>query len=184
MVKKIFSWLISPLGWISLLILALIVFSGIIWGINLTQITPEQPIEFPHDRHISFGIQCLYCHQGASRGPVAGLPTQTKCWGCHQQLGITKTSVLLKPLVQAIEKNEPIQWIPVATVPDFVKFNHRPHIAASLNCEACHGDLSKLTIYENPQILNMGWCLDCHVEKAGDDYEKLVKLTDCGTCHY
>jgi hypothetical protein len=30
----------------------------------------------------------------------------------------------------------------------------------------------------------MGWCLDCHVETAGNDQEKLIKLTDCGTCHY
>jgi len=184
MIKKMFSWLISPLGRIGFLILGLIVLSVFVWGISLTQTSPEQPIQFPHDRHLGFGIQCLYCHPGASRGAVAGLPTQTKCWGCHQQLEITKTSELLKPLVAAVEKNEPIQWVPVAIVPDFVQYNHRPHIAAGLNCENCHGDLSTLTIYENPQVLNMGWCLDCHVEKAGDDHEKLIKLTDCGTCHY
>jgi hypothetical protein len=30
----------------------------------------------------------------------------------------------------------------------------------------------------------MGWCLNCHREKAADDEVKLTKLTDCGTCHY
>jgi hypothetical protein len=30
----------------------------------------------------------------------------------------------------------------------------------------------------------MGWCLECHRERAGDDVDKLAKLTDCGTCHY
>jgi hypothetical protein len=30
----------------------------------------------------------------------------------------------------------------------------------------------------------MGFCLDCHKKAAGDDHEKLVKLVDCGTCHY
>jgi hypothetical protein len=184
MIKKIFSWLISPLGRIGLLILGLIVLSVAVWGIGLTQTSPEQPIEFPHNRHISFGIQCLYCHPGASRGAVSGLPTQTKCWGCHQQMEITKTSELLKPLVAAVEKNEPIQWVPVAMVPDFVRYNHRPHIAAGLNCEDCHGDLSQMTIYENPQVLNMGWCLDCHRAKTEDDPEKRLKLLDCGTCHY
>ena len=184
MIKKIFSWLISPLGRIGLLIFGLIVISVAVWGISLTQISPEQPIQFPHDRHLGFGIQCLYCHPGASRGAVAGLPTQTKCWGCHQQMEITKTSELLKPLTAAIENDEPIQWVPVAMVPDFVQYNHRPHIAAGLNCEECHFDLSQVGIYENPQVLNMGWCLNCHVEKAGDDQEKLIRLTDCGTCHY
>ncbi len=184
MIKKIFSWLISPLGRIGLLILGLIVLSVAVWGISLTQTADEQPIEFPHDRHLGFSIQCLYCHPGASRGAVAGLPTQTKCWGCHQQMEITKTSELLKPLMAAVEKDEPIQWVPVAIVPDFVQCNHRPHIAAGLNCEDCHGDFSQVGIYKNPQTLNMGWCLDCHVEKAGEDQEMLIILTDCGTCHY
>ena len=184
MIKKIFSWLFSPLGRIGLLIVSLTLLSVAVWGISLTQTAPEQPIEFPHSRHISFGIQCLYCHPGASRGAVAGLPSQTKCWGCHQQMEITKTSELLKPLVAAVENNEPLQWVPVAMVPDFVHYNHRPHIAAGLNCENCHGDVSQMGIYENPQVLNMGWCLDCHREKTQDDPEKRLKLLDCGTCHY
>jgi len=184
MIKKIFSWLISPLGRIGLLIIGLTVLSVAVWGISLTQISPEQPIQFPHNRHISFGVQCLYCHPGASRGAVAGLPSQTKCWGCHQQMEITKTSELLKPLVAAVENDEPIKWVPVVMVPDFVHYNHRPHIAAGLNCEDCHGDLSQMTIYENPQVFNMGFCLDCHREKTVDDPEKRLKLLDCGTCHY
>jgi len=184
MIKKIFSWLISPLGRIGLLIVGLIVLSVAVWGISLTQTSPEQPIQFPHNRHIAFGVQCLYCHPGAARGAVAGLPTQTKCWGCHQQLEITKTSELLKPLVAAVKNNQPIKWVPVALVPDFVHFNHRPHIAAGVNCEDCHGELSQMTIYENPQELNMGFCLNCHREKTVDDPEKRIKLTDCGTCHY
>jgi len=84
-------------------------------------------------------------------------------------------------------------------VPDFVHFNHRPHIAAGLNCENCHGDLSKMEIYENPQTINMGWCLTCHRARTEDNVqnnpdndphvsemllEKRTKLTDCGTCHY
>ncbi len=52
MIKKLFSWLISPLGRIGLLIVGLIVLSVAVWGISLTQTSPEQPIEFPHDRHI------------------------------------------------------------------------------------------------------------------------------------
>ena len=74
--------------------------------------------------------------------------------------------------------------MPVAIVPDFVHYNHRPHIAAGLNCETCHGDLAKETVYQNPQLMNMGWCLNCHRQKAANDPVKYAKLTDCGTCHY
>jgi hypothetical protein len=30
----------------------------------------------------------------------------------------------------------------------------------------------------------MGWCLNCHRQKAKDDPVLLAKLTDCSTCHY
>jgi hypothetical protein len=114
-------------------------------------------------------------------------------------LDITKTSKLLKPLRDAIANNTPIVWVPVAQVPDFVHFTHRPHIAAGLNCENCHGDVSKMTVYQNPQVLNMGWCLNCHKARTEDNaqnnpnndpavsallQQKRTKLTDCGTCHY
>jgi hypothetical protein len=182
MIKRGFSWLNQPMGRIAVLIGALTLFSVAAFGIYQTQQSPEQPIEFPHNLHVGLGIQCLYCHPGALRGASPGLPTETKCWGCHQQ--ITKKTPEIEKLAEYVANNEPIQWVPVAHVPDFVHFNHRPHIAAGLNCENCHGDMSKVTIAENPQVLNMGWCLDCHRSRAGDDEEKLTKLTDCGTCHY
>jgi hypothetical protein len=191
MIKRIFEWLMSPMGRVGVLIVALSLFSLAAYGIYTTQQSPEQPIDFPHSTHVKLGVQCLYCHPGALRGPSPGLPTINKCWGCHQQIAKTfdETNLRLKPMRDRVnlETNQPVEgfvWIPVAQVPDFVHFTHRPHVAAGLNCENCHGELSEMGIYENPQVLNMGWCLDCHKEKAGDDKEKFIKLTDCGTCHY
>ncbi|KXK14019.1 MAG: cytochrome c family protein [Chloroflexi bacterium OLB14] len=184
MLKNIFDWLKQPLGLIAVGIFFLSVFSVALYGISTTQQAPAQPIEFPHKTHVGFGIQCLYCHPGASKGPAAGIPSQAKCWACHNQIEKTQTSELLAPLKNAVLSGESIQWVPVAIVPDFVQFNHRPHIAAGKNCEECHGDMSQVTIAENPQVFNMGWCLDCHLKNAGDDVEKKTKLTDCGTCHY
>ena len=184
MIRKSFEWLMSPMGRIGVLITVLSLFSLAAYGIYQTQQPPEQPIQFTHKLHVGLGVQCLYCHPGALRGPSPGLPTQSKCWGCHQQIAKTNTSPKLAVLKDYVLNNKQIEWVPVAQVPDFVHFTHRPHIAAGLNCETCHGDLSKMDIYENPQVINMGWCLNCHKQKAGDDAEKLTKLTDCGTCHY
>jgi hypothetical protein len=89
----------------------------------------------------------------------------------------------LPKLASYVQNNQPIPWVPVAQMPDFVHFMHRPHVAAGLNCETCHGDVSKMTVYENPQLMNMGWCLKCHREKAEGNPELLTKLTDCSTCH-
>ena len=199
MVKKLFEWVISPMGRIAVLIGAVVVLSLGGYGVYASQQAPEQPIQFRHDVHVNLGVQCLYCHPGALRGASPGLPTQTKCWGCHQQIAKTQTSERLAVLVDYVQNNKPIEWVPVAQVPDFVHFNHRPHIAAGLNCENCHGDLSKMEIYENPQTINMGWCLTCHRARTEDNIqnnpnsdpdvsamlqEKRTKLTDCGTCHY
>lgn len=184
MIKRMFDWLKQPMGLIAVGITFLTLFSVAAFGLYQTQQPPAQPIEFPHKTHIAFGIQCLYCHPGASKGPSAGIPTQEKCWACHNQIQKTQTSALLAPLKDAVISGTPIEWVPVAIVPDFVQFNHRAHIAAGRNCEECHGDMSQVNIAENPQVMNMGWCLTCHVEAAGDDQEKLIKLSDCGTCHY
>ena len=184
MIKKLLEWLKQPLGLIAVGIVFLAVFSAAAYGLYTTQQAPEQPIQFPHKTHIAFGIQCLYCHPGAAKGPASGIPSQAKCWGCHNQIVKTDSSPLLAPLKDAVLSGKSLEWIPVAIVPDFVQFNHRAHIAAGKNCENCHGDVSQMTVYENPQVFNMGWCLNCHIETAGEDQAKLVKLTDCGTCHY
>jgi hypothetical protein len=157
----------------------LIILGGAVGGIFLTQIPPEQPIQFPHKTHIGIGAQCAYCHTGVQWGPNAGLPTITKCWGCHQQ--VQKKSPELEKLAGYVERNEAIPWVPVAIMPEFVKFNHQPHIKAGVACQECHGDLATMTVAEPQRGMNMGWCLSCHQRMAP---EKWTKLSDCATCHY
>ncbi len=162
-------------------IVIVLIVGGALYGIRLTQVPPPQPIQFPHNLHLGFGIQCLYCHPGAWKGISAGLPTETKCWGCHQQITLRNTE--LNKLVAAVQKQEPIKWVPVFILPDFVYFNHRPHIAAGVNCETCHGELSRMTVAQYPQRFNMGFCLHCHRTRFAYDQVTLTRLTDCGTCH-
>lgn len=162
-------------------VVMLLFLSAATYGVWLTQQPPDQPIQFNHSLHVGFGVQCLYCHPGAWKGTSAGLPTQTKCWGCHQQIPIKNEDQ--QKLADAIANNEPIHWVPVFIMPDFVYFNHRPHIAAGLNCETCHGEISRQKVAEPRLRLNMGWCLDCHRTRAAEDEILMIKLTDCGTCH-
>ena len=182
MLSRFLNALNQPLGRIGVLIALLVVFSGAVWGVAQTQTRPPQPIQFPHSLHVGLGIQCLFCHSGALRGPSPGIPTVTKCWGCHQQIPVQGSE--LPKLANYVKNGQQIAWVPVAEVPDFVHFTHRPHIAAGLNCETCHGNVAKMTVYQNPQVINMGWCLNCHRQKAQNDPVLLAKLTDCGTCHY
>ncbi len=190
--QNLFDILKKPGIQVALLVVVLVLISGAGWALYQTQIPPEQPIQFPHNIHVSLQIQCLYCHPGAFRQASAGLPTEQKCWACHGQLKkyfqppvpVDQWPPELQKLSNYVKNGEPIQWVPVYQVPDFVHFNHRPHIAAGLNCENCHGDMSKKTVATVEQTVNMGWCLNCHIQRTKDNPEKRIKLTDCGTCHY
>ena len=210
---KLFEILKKPGIRLALLIAVLAVTSGAGWAFyTSTQVSPEQPIEFTHQVHVGLGVPCLYCHPGAWRQASAGLPTVQKCWACHGQLqkyadkSVSEWPEELQKLADHVTLSPdkpiqftPIDWVPVYHVPDFVHFNHRPHIAAGLNCENCHGDMSEKTVATVEQTVNMGWCLNCHrmrtenndlnnpshdSELAAQLAEKRIKLTDCGTCHY
>jgi hypothetical protein len=177
--QKISALLKKPLVRIGLGLLVLLVVGGAVGGIYLTQIPPDQPIQFPHRVHVALGAPCLYCHPGATWGPTAGLPSTSKCWGCHQQIPIT-TAEMTK-LANYAKGNQEIPWVPVTTMGDFVRFNHRPHIAAGVACETCHGDVAKMTVAEKPFVQNMGWCLDCHKRMRPEEF---AHLSDCSLCHY
>jgi hypothetical protein len=179
--EKLASLLKRPIIRIGLALVVLLIVAGAGGGIYLTQQAPQQPIQFPHNKHIAFAVPCLYCHSGAATGPVAGLPGNSKCWGCHQQIAKTKTSPELIKLAKYVQDNQAVPWVPVAIQPDFVHFNHRPHIAAGVACETCHGDLKNMTVAQQPFVQNMGWCLDCHKRMRPQDF---VRLSDCSTCHY
>jgi hypothetical protein len=46
---------------------------------------PEQPIAFSHRVHSGdLQMSCLYCHPGAEKSPVAGIPAATTCMNCHR----------------------------------------------------------------------------------------------------
>lgn len=153
-----------------------------VFGLTNTQAAPPQPFPYPHDKHIAQGIPCVYCHSGAYRGSSAGLPTVAKCQGCHANM---KASTQLEQDWDVLVKNNtPINWVPVALMPDFVYFSHQPHIKAGVSCSICHGDLSKMTTAQ-PQKMNMGVCLECHQRTARslNNPELEKELMDCSTCH-
>jgi len=177
--EKAIAFIKRPVILIGIAVVVALILGGAAGGLYFTQTSPPQPINFPHQTHVGIGAPCLYCHPAAAWGPTAGLPSQSKCWGCHQQ--VQKKSPELDKLAKYVQDKKPIPWVPVFTQPEFVHFNHRPHVAAGVACETCHGDMTKIRVARSIKGQNMGWCLNCHKKMAP---EKYVKLSDCGTCHY
>ncbi len=69
-----------------------------------------------------------------------------------------------------------IQWNRVYTLPDFVRFTHRPHIHAGLRCQTCHGPVETMDRVAPAFEINMGFCVDCHTKKKA--------TLDCVGCHH
>jgi hypothetical protein len=104
---------------------------------------------------------------------VASIPSAELCAGCH--LVVRPNSPEVQKLMTYANNQEPIPWVRVYGVPEFVYFSHRVHIAAQVGCESCHGNVASMDRIGSAQPLTMGWCLDCHNRRGAS--------TDCWTCH-
>lgn len=137
---------------------------------------PAQPINnFSHKLHAGDRkIPCEYCHSSARRSAVAGIPSSNTCMGCHRFVATDKESIKL--ITEKFEKNEPVEWVKVHDLPDFVRFTHKRHVAAGLTCQECHGKVEEMTTASQGAPLQMGWCVSCHEEKNAP--------LQCQTCHF
>jgi hypothetical protein len=147
--------------------------------------SPEQPIPFSHMLHAgTLKVPCAYCHSGASRSRVAGVPSVETCMGCHR---VTKTdSPSIQRLTAIYESGEALQWQRLHTLPDHVFFDHRPHVAAGIACQSCHGEVQSMQTLSRQMSMRMSNCLACH----RDPSEALPKNSpikhgpeNCAACH-
>jgi hypothetical protein len=136
----------------------------------------QQPIAFPHNKHLKMGMECIDCHIGADTRAAAGIPSVTKCMLCHAKLGRDKAEV--KKVIDYANQKIEIPWQRVYSfdVSAHVKFKHAPHYQAGIGCATCHGDMANATVAEKVIHHNMGTCLTCHRQKNASE--------DCAACHY
>ena len=148
--------------------------------------SPEQPIKFPHPVHVQkLGMNCLYCHYTANKSPDPGLPAVGTCMGCHTIIGPQRPAIAGRPartspdiarLQEFAAKNLPIPWVRIHKVPDYVNFPHMRHVNAGVTCQDCHGPVQDMPRVYQASSLNMGWCVNCHVERKA--------RYDCSSCHF
>ena len=137
---------------------------------------PVQPINFSHKIHAGdFEIPCMYCHVQARRSITAGVPSVSKCVGCHSQVATERPQI--RKLMNYWDNKEPIPWIKVHDLPDFVHFSHKRHVAAGLECQTCHGPVETMEVISREAPLKMGLCLQCHKQL------EVENGLDCWTCH-
>ena len=142
---------------------------------------PQQPIEYSHELHAGrLGMDCLYCHTGAAKSPIANIPAVGTCMGCHKIVSVDKPEI--KKLAGYAERGEPIPWVEVHRLPDHVKFNHKRHVKAGVACQTCHGPVEKMARVYQYSSLKMGWCITCHRQNV--DHPEHPATMDCVACHH
>ena len=125
----------------------------------------EQPVQFSHQHHVGgIGIDCRYCHTAVEVSASAGIPPTKTCINCHSQ--IWATSPYLEPVRASFRDEQPLRWIRVHDLPDFVYFNHSIHVNKGVGCETCHGRVDRMPLMVQQASLQMEWCLTCHRDPA------------------
>nr|WP_314896134.1 c-type cytochrome [uncultured Flavobacterium sp.] len=191
---------------------------------------PIQPIHYSHKIHAGDNeINCKYCHSAARVSKNAGIPSLNVCMNCHKNISeVAETTATpeyskafydeqIQKLYTAVGwdkttqtytgKTQPVKWVRIHNLPDFVYFNHSQHVTvAGIECQTCHGPVQEYEIQKQFAPLTMGWCVDCHrktdVKMEGNEYYTKIheqlskkygveKLTaaqmgglECGKCHY
>ncbi|MDY3547833.1 c-type cytochrome [Riemerella anatipestifer] len=170
---------------------------------------PEQPIYFSHKIHAGENkIDCQLCHSSAKYGKVSEIPSLNVCMNCHKNISEYKGNYIepgkskefytseIKKIYAAVGwdettqsytgKTQPVEWVRIHNMPDFVYFNHAQHVVAGeaaikkaknvdVVCKACHGAIDTMNVAKMANDFTMGWCIDCHRSTEVDmnnDYNK------------
>ncbi|OPY65173.1 MAG: Class III cytochrome C family protein [Syntrophorhabdaceae bacterium PtaU1.Bin034] len=165
-----------PGGWLTILL------AGALFGVMFylyylpeRRLGPAQPIAFSHRVHAGVkGIDCRFCHTGVERSANAGLPTAEKCFYCHKYIIPNHPEILKEE--EHLKTGANLPWTRIFWVPDFVFFNHVPHVKwAKIDCAQCHGEVKAADRLQKVDF-QMGFCIDCH--------RKMKAQLDCWSgCH-
>lgn len=157
---------------------------------------PKQPIYYSHKVHAGINqISCLYCHGNAWDSKTAAIPSVNVCMNCHKTIQsyekgpklhddngneINGTAEIAKLYKYAgfdpknanawdASKAKPIEWIKIHNLSDFVFFSHAQHVrAGKVQCQTCHGEITKMDEVKQFAELSMGWCVNCHRQTKVD----------------
>jgi hypothetical protein len=136
---------------------------------------PVQPIPYSHRLHAgTLGLACTMCHVNPGQGRLMTYPPSSTCTSCHRTN--TAGSQSLQRLIALAASPQPIPWVRVYRLPDYVFWSHASHLAAKIACEDCHGPVAtREAIALETDVTRMTGCQRCH--------ERRQVLMDCGDCH-
>ncbi len=145
-------------------LLCLSLFVAALWA--------EQPIPYSHKKHVAMGLECKGCHTMPGKGEAATFPAESVCMQCHES--VKKDSPAIQKLVEYVKKKEPVPWVRIYKLPEYVWFSHKEH-TKSTACSRCHGDVGAREVLVKEKPIDMNSCMSCHDEHKAS--------TECNFCH-
>jgi predicted CXXCH cytochrome family protein len=153
------------------------------WGLillatagRIAAAAPEQPLPFSHKTHTAAAkLVCQDCHASPAKfGAEMGFPPVSRCMACH--ILIAKEKPAIRKLAEFAAAKQPIPWVRVYKLADFVFFDHRYHLMNQAQCEDCHGPVAEQDATDDVLgATRMIFCQGCHT--------KMKASGGCGTCH-
>lgn len=137
---------------------------------------PEQPLPFSHKTHTAAAkLVCQDCHPAPAKfGADMGFPATATCMACH--ILIAKEKPAIRKLAEFAAAKQPIPWVRVYRLKDFVFFDHRYHLMNQAKCEDCHGPVAEQDATSDELgATRMMFCQTCHTRTRASG--------GCGTCH-
>ena len=136
----------------------------------------EQPLPFSHKTHVDVAkLKCEECHPSPAKfGAEMGFPAPARCMYCH--IEVAKSKLSIQKLAAIAKAKEPIPWVRIFTLPDFVYFDHRFHLQNGAACVDCHGPVAERDqVVDDLHATKMAFCQTCHV--------KMQAARGCNSCH-
>ena len=142
--------------------------------LNDSSPTVEQPLPYSHKTHLALGLKCQECHPNPEPGAKMAFPATTKCMACHAT--VAKEKPAIQELAEFSQSGQPIPWVRVYTVPDWIFWGHRTHLKAGEKCETCHGEVAQMDVMAKvAKVITMPGCIECHRQRK--------TRVDCSFCH-
>ena len=73
-------------------------------------------------------------------------------------------------------KKQPVPWVRIHKLPEYVHFPHMRHVNAGVTCQTCHGQIQNMKQVYQASSLNMGWCVNCHIGQSNPPFTRAVRL--------
>jgi len=133
-----------------------------------------QPLPFSHRAHTELGLKCAECHKGAAQGRAAAIPPESLCMNCHVTVKAQSPSIVT--LTGFVKRREPVPWVRLYRLPDFVSFSHKRHFGkAQIACSTCHGEVEQQDSLAKKKSIGMQSCIACHDQRKANN--------NCDACH-